>query len=278
MLQPRLRPGPAPAPRFGWRNTRRRSSWTPQIAPPQPAAGTRSPRPRLEAWPSPSRPSARCGANCATRCAGTTAAGGSSSRSTASTARARPCSRTGSPRSSPRTGRPSSARRSTASTGPRSERYARGRTEPRGLLPRLVRLRDVPARAHRALPRGRADRRDDGLPARGVRPRAGCAGRVRVGGGAPGCRAHRRRDLPAPPGAARPVGLVGVARRPVRGRPTRAWPCATAATPTRTRRSNARYREGQQLYLDEADPRGAASAIVDNTDLAHPRRVSEDVR
>lgn len=37
--------------------------------------------------------------------------------------------------------------------------------------------------------------------------------------------------------------------------------------------ANARYRHGQQLYLREADPAAAASAIVDNSDLAHPRRV-----
>lgn len=37
--------------------------------------------------------------------------------------------------------------------------------------------------------------------------------------------------------------------------------------------SNARYLQGQELYLREAAPREAASALVDNTDLAHPRRV-----
>lgn len=37
--------------------------------------------------------------------------------------------------------------------------------------------------------------------------------------------------------------------------------------------SNARYREGMRLYLSEADPAAAASVVVDNTDLAHPRRV-----
>jgi uridine kinase len=35
--------------------------------------------------------------------------------------------------------------------------------------------------------------------------------------------------------------------------------------------ANARYRQGQQLYLDEARPREAASIVVDNSDLAHPR-------
>lgn len=40
--------------------------------------------------------------------------------------------------------------------------------------------------------------------------------------------------------------------------------------------SNARSRQGQELYLREADPRAAASAIVDNTDLAHPQRVFRD--
>ncbi|GAA1986315.1 uridine kinase [Microbacterium pumilum] len=38
--------------------------------------------------------------------------------------------------------------------------------------------------------------------------------------------------------------------------------------------SNRRYRDGQELYIDEADPRGAASVVVDNADLAHPRRIS----
>ncbi len=40
--------------------------------------------------------------------------------------------------------------------------------------------------------------------------------------------------------------------------------------------ANARYREGQELYLRDADPRGAASVIVDNTDFAHPHRVYQD--
>ena len=42
--------------------------------------------------------------------------------------------------------------------------------------------------------------------------------------------------------------------------------------------SNARYRQGQQIYLDEADPRDAASVIVDNADLAHPHRVIRSAR
>ena len=37
--------------------------------------------------------------------------------------------------------------------------------------------------------------------------------------------------------------------------------------------SNARYRQGQELYLSEARPQEAASVIVDNADLAHPRIV-----
>ena len=37
--------------------------------------------------------------------------------------------------------------------------------------------------------------------------------------------------------------------------------------------ANARYRQGQELYLSEARPREAASIIVDNADLAHPRIV-----
>ena len=37
--------------------------------------------------------------------------------------------------------------------------------------------------------------------------------------------------------------------------------------------SNARYRQGQEIYLREVRPREAASVIVDNADLAHPRIV-----
>lgn len=37
--------------------------------------------------------------------------------------------------------------------------------------------------------------------------------------------------------------------------------------------SNARYRQGQEIYVNEAHPRDAASVIVDNADLAHPRIV-----
>ncbi len=37
-----------------------------------------------------------------------------------------------------------------------------------------------------------------------------------------------------------------------------------------------RYSGGRALYLKDADPRAAASAIVDNTDVDHPRRVFSD--
>jgi uridine kinase len=37
--------------------------------------------------------------------------------------------------------------------------------------------------------------------------------------------------------------------------------------------ANARYRQGQRIYLQDARPEAAASAVVDNSDLAHPRRV-----
>ncbi|KAF2414562.1 uridine kinase [Microbacterium sp. B35-04] len=37
--------------------------------------------------------------------------------------------------------------------------------------------------------------------------------------------------------------------------------------------SNGRYRQGQEIYLSAARPREAASVIVDNSDLAHPRIV-----
>ena len=46
--------------------------------------------------------------------------------------------------------------------------------------------------------------------------------------------------------------------------------------PDLTRPSEARYLDGQQLYLRDRAPRAAASAIVDNTDLLHPRRVFQD--
>jgi uridine kinase len=37
-----------------------------------------------------------------------------------------------------------------------------------------------------------------------------------------------------------------------------------------------RYIGGEVLYLEDADPRAAASAIIDNTDLDHPRREFAD--
>jgi uridine kinase len=40
--------------------------------------------------------------------------------------------------------------------------------------------------------------------------------------------------------------------------------------------SNRRYRDGQELYLKDAQPRTRASVIVDNTDLASPQRVYQD--
>lgn len=40
--------------------------------------------------------------------------------------------------------------------------------------------------------------------------------------------------------------------------------------------SNARYRDGQELYFAEAGPRSVADAIIDNTDPEHPVRVFAD--
>jgi len=40
--------------------------------------------------------------------------------------------------------------------------------------------------------------------------------------------------------------------------------------------ANTRYRDGQELYLKDATPREQAPVIIDNTDLAHPRRVFAD--
>lgn len=40
--------------------------------------------------------------------------------------------------------------------------------------------------------------------------------------------------------------------------------------------SNARYRQGQELYLAEAFPRGVADAVVDNTNADEPLRVFAD--
>jgi len=42
--------------------------------------------------------------------------------------------------------------------------------------------------------------------------------------------------------------------------------------------SNARYVDGQELYLRDADPQGAASAIIDNSDPLRPTRVHRDFR
>jgi uridine kinase len=40
--------------------------------------------------------------------------------------------------------------------------------------------------------------------------------------------------------------------------------------------ANARYREGQELYFAEANPRQYADALVDNADPAHPKRIFAD--
>ena len=40
--------------------------------------------------------------------------------------------------------------------------------------------------------------------------------------------------------------------------------------------ANARYRDGQELYFTEANPREYANALVDNADPAHPRRIFAD--
>lgn len=42
--------------------------------------------------------------------------------------------------------------------------------------------------------------------------------------------------------------------------------------------TNARYRGGQQLYFDQVRPWEAASVVVDNADLAHPRRLARGAR
>jgi uridine kinase len=63
------------------------------------------------------------------------------------------------------------------------------------------------------------------------------------------------------------------------------WPVAYArmalrdgSDPDPEAPSNSRYRQGQEIYLREARPSEVASAIVDNADLAHPRRVFRGVR
>ena len=40
--------------------------------------------------------------------------------------------------------------------------------------------------------------------------------------------------------------------------------------------ANVRYRDGQELYFTEANPRQYASALVDNADPEHPRRIFAD--
>jgi uridine kinase len=42
--------------------------------------------------------------------------------------------------------------------------------------------------------------------------------------------------------------------------------------------TNARYRLGQEIYLREADPRAAASVVVDNADVAHPVQITGEAR
>ncbi len=159
---------------------------------------------------------------------------------------------------------------------PRTERYAARAPLARGLLPRLVRLRDLPPGADRPVPRGRADRRE---------PR-GSSSRRSTSCATPRSsrRGRPRRRMPsssstgssctAPSCGACGTGRCGSTCRSTS--PTSASHCATARIRARRRPSNARYRDGQELYLKEAQPRAEASAIVDNTDLAHPHRVFQD--
>ena len=64
-----------------------------------------------------------------------------------------------------------------------------------------------------------------------------------------------------------------LAERFVIGRPTAAEVQTSA---DETRKFLFRYRDGQELYLKEAQPRTEADVIVDNTDLAHPHQVFAD--
>ncbi|HWI32276.1 MAG TPA: uridine kinase [Microbacterium sp.] len=52
----------------------------------------------------------------------------------------------------------------------------------------------------------------------------------------------------------------------------------TGGDPAPDAPSNIRSSRAHELYLQEADPQHAASAIVDNADPAHPVRVSRDIR
>ena len=239
------------------------------------AALREPPRPtrRLEAWPSPSLPSPRCGASCATRCAGSTAAGASllavdgvdgAGKTVFADGLAEVFAEDGS----------TVFRVVDRRLPPPAVRALRARApEPRGLLPRLVRLPDVPARAHRSVPRGLADRR----------ARSGSSSRRSISRATrrSSRRGSPRRGMPCSSSTGssctgRSCATCGTGRCGSTSRtrsPTRAWPCATAAIPTRTRRPTRATAQGQELYLDEADPRAAASVIVDNADLAHPHRV-----
>ena len=200
------------------------------------------------------------------------------SRSTASTARARPRSPTAWPRSFAEDGLgglPRVASTTSTARGPSATRAAG--TPPEGFYRDsydYATFRRVLIDPFRD---GAQTGGDHGLPARRVRRRPRRARRGRVGDRAAGRRAHRRRHLPAPARAARPLELVGLARGARSPSPTRGWPCATEPTPIPTRRANARYRDGQELYL----PRGAAAAprrprSSTTADLAHPRRVFGD--
>ena len=147
----------------------------------------------------------------------------------------------------------------------------------RGLLPRLVRLRDLPARPDRPVPR------------RARRPPAATGFQLAafdVARDAPvesawvtapaRRRADRRRDLPPPSRAARTVELVGLARCARRRRPRGCAerdgtdPDFLAAVRTRATAT------ARSSTCATRRPRTAASAIVDNTDLEHPLRVFRD--
>ena len=257
----------------------RRTSCADRPPRPRPTARRPAARRRLEACACPSRPPPRCGANCATRCVSTTAAGGCVVAVDGIDGAGKTVFADGLAEVFAEDGSAVFRASIDGFHRPRAERYARGRRLARGLLPRLVRLRDLPPRADRPVPRRGADRRrrPDSSSRRSTSPATPRSSRR--GSTAPrdavlivdGIFLHR-------PELRGPVGLVGLARRAVRGR-VRAHGAARRLRPRpggapRTPATAT----GQELYLARRDPRAAASAIVDNTDLAHPQRVFRDFR
>ena len=154
----------------------------------------------------------------------------------------------------------------------RAPSATRGAATPPRALPRLVRLPHVPPGADRpfrmagstGFQTAALDVARDAHRARGWVT------------GQPDARAHRRRRVPEPAGAARALELLDLARGALGCR---------VRTSRRTRRPQRGRRDalanrtvpgGQELYFAEANPPRIRGALVDNTDPEHPRRIFAD--